>query len=292
MRTPLPLPNLKLVAVAATALGVGIGVPRADRISAAAVDAAAVAPVTTPAMPAAAVVSAQAARQVLSGVGIARDSREVHVQTALGALAGGVREQSHPRALKLAFEAYYSFKAAHPSEVRKPYLYFVDYGLNSHTPRGYVFDMDALRVVDGPFTVAHGRGSAATGSGVPVSFSNSEGSAATSLGLFLTQEVYSFVGHAGGQEYHSVGLRLTGLSGTFNDAARQRRVVVHGAPYVTPSKAGRSEGCPAMEPSRARTLIPMIGNGALVFLFSPNDAAWMDEDPWANGVGAASASAD
>ena len=56
---------------------------------------------------------------------------------------------------------------AHPDDVKKPYLYFVDYGLPSNTPRGYLFDMDSLRVVDGPFTVAHGRGSSADKFGVP-----------------------------------------------------------------------------------------------------------------------------
>ena len=43
-----------------------------------------------------------------------------------------------------------------------------------------------------------------------------------------------------------------GVSSGFNDNALGRGVVAHGAPYVTPSRAGRSEGCPAMEPSRAR----------------------------------------
>jgi hypothetical protein len=221
-------------------------------------------------------------RAVLGAVGIENGARVAEVQTALTALSSAVREQSDPNALKMAFKAYFNYKAEHPENVRKPYLYFVDYGLSATKPRGYVFDMQALKVVDGPFTVAHGRGSSASGAGVPTRFSNREGSAATSLGLFLTQETYAFTGHTGGQAYHSVGLRLQGLSGSFNDAARQRRVVVHGAPYVTPSKAGRSEGCPAMEPARARKLLPEIGNGGLVFLFSPLDKTWMANDPWAN----------
>ncbi|MFL5381849.1 MAG: hypothetical protein ACJ8GN_04980 [Longimicrobiaceae bacterium] len=31
--------------------------------------------------------------------------------------------------------------------------------------------------------------------------------------------------------------------------------------YVTRGKAGRSEGCPAIEPARAQRLLPKIGNG-------------------------------
>ncbi|HET8654508.1 MAG TPA: murein L,D-transpeptidase catalytic domain family protein [Longimicrobiaceae bacterium] len=202
------------------------------------------------------------------------------VQSALDALTPLVPKTSSPLALRYAFEAYYHYRAAHPEKVRNPYLYFVDYGLDNRTPRGYVFDMVQQKIVDGPFNVAHGRGSSSGSNGVPTRFSNRDGSAASSLGLFLTQESYDFTGHSGGSTYHSIGLRLQGLSGRFNDAARARHVVVHGAPYVTPGRAGRSEGCPAMSRSRAERLIPEIDNGGLVFLFSPNDTTWLDADPW------------
>ncbi|MBV9773488.1 MAG: murein L,D-transpeptidase catalytic domain family protein [Gemmatimonadetes bacterium] len=210
-------------------------------------------------------------------------SRGILVVGALTALAGQVTRKSDPAALRLAFQAYYNYRAAHPGEVRNPYLYFVDYGLDSRTPRGYVFDMDALKVVEGPFTVAHGRGSDAP-DGVPERFSNESGSYMSSLGLFLTREVYAFTGSSGGGSYRSIGLRMSGVSGAFNSAAYDRAVVVHGAPYVTPDGAGRSEGCPAMEPDRAERLIPLIGNGGMVFLFSPNDPAWLRQDPWAHGL--------
>lgn len=52
--------------------------------------------------------------------------------------------------------------------------------------------------------------------------------------------------------------------------------------YVTRGKAGRSEGCPAIEPARAQRLLPKIGNGGMVFLFSPRDKQWLSRDPWAN----------
>jgi hypothetical protein len=205
-------------------------------------------------------------------------------EAALDVLMKHVRRQSHPDALRLAFQAYHNFRAAHPEQVRKPYLYFVDYGLDSRTPRGYVFDMRALKLVDGPFTVAHGRGSSVARDGVPTRFTNIRDSATSSLGLYLAQETYAFSGTSGGQRYRSTGLRLHGLSDRFNGAARARGIVVHGAPYVTSQHAGRSEGCPAMEESRAQELIPRISNGGLVFLFSPSDAGWMREDPWLRGA--------
>ena len=156
----------------------------------------------------------------------------------------------------------------------------VDYGLGSRDARGYVFNMESLSVVEGPFPVAHGRGSSKTKDAVPSVFSNRSGSAATSLGLYVGAELYGFTGKAGGKVYHATGMRMDGVSGKYNSAARARRVVAHGAPYVTATKAGRSEGCPAMDPARAKRLLPLIADGGLIFLYSPNEADWVAHDPW------------
>jgi hypothetical protein len=200
-------------------------------------------------------------------------------EAALQTLAPLVAPVSGAAALRTAVRAYYAYRAAHADEVRKPYLYFVDFGLDNGTPRGWVLDMDAHTVVEGPFPVAHGRGSGPR-NGVPRSFSNRPGSNASSLGLYLAQETYGFSGKSNGRPYTSVGLRLRGESGAFNSAARARGIVSHGAPYVSRREAGRSEGCPALEPARAQRLLPLIAEGGVVFLYSPNDARWLREDPW------------
>ena len=210
----------------------------------------------------------------------AADAPSDRADEALRALADRVTRSSHSDALRTAFTAYYNYRSANPGSVTKPYLYYVDMGLDNRTARGYVFDMDQLTVVDGPFTVAHGRGSARTRDGVPTSFSNRPGSNATSVGLYLAQETYNFRGKSGGRRYTSVGLRMRGESGRFNNAARRRGIVAHGAPYVTAGSAGRSEGCPAMEMKRAQRLLPMIANGGVVFIYSPNASGWLESDPW------------
>ena len=242
------------------------------------------APRTMKARPAAAAPVAVAApaapAKVVSAAEAEATARSFQIRSSLGVLQAYVTEQSHPEALKRAVEAYYNFKAENPRQVKKPYFYYVDYGLDSREPRGYVFDMEKLELVDGPFTVSHGRGSLAAPSGVPTRFTNVEGSATSSLGLYVAQETYGFSGKSAGVHYTSIGLRMKGVSGKFNSRARERGIVVHGAPYVTGSKAGRSEGCPAMEQSRARKLIPQIANGGLVFLFSPQDDAWLEQEPW------------
>jgi hypothetical protein len=198
---------------------------------------------------------------------------------AVRAFATAVRPLSHPKALETAFRSYFAYKAAHPDDVKKPLLYFVDYGLPSTQPRGYIFDMSSLQIIEGPFTVAHGRGSSRSQYGVPSLFSNASGSAATSLGLYVAENIYDFHGHTGGRMYTSTGLRLKGVSEGYNDNAFARGVVAHGAPYVAPDKAGRSEGCPAMEQERARRVLPELANGGMVFLFAP-DQEWMADDPW------------
>ena len=198
---------------------------------------------------------------------------------ALTAFSSMVHSLSSPKALEAAVKSYFAFKTAHPNEIKKPLLYFVDYGLPSTKPRGYVLDMNAMKIVEGPFTVAHGRGSSAGRDGVPTRFSNAFGSAATSLGLYVTKALYAFTGHSGGSTYSSIGLRLMGVSNGFNTNAFARGVVAHGAPYVTPDKAGRSQGCPAMEPARAKELLPKLADGAMVYLFAP-DANWLARDPW------------
>ncbi len=207
------------------------------------------------------------------------NERDEFVKNALTELSAHVVKQSSKDALRSALTAYYNFKEENPDAVKKPYLYYIDYGLNNRTARGYVFNMQTLDLVEGPFVVAHGRGSGPKNA-VPMKFSNRHGSAATSLGLYVTQETYGFSGKSGGVRYTSIGLRMAGESGRFNSNARSRGVVVHGAPYVTSSASGRSEGCPAMEQSRARRLLPMLANGSVVFQYSPNDGDWLQNDPW------------
>jgi hypothetical protein len=86
------------------------------------------------------------------------DPREVSTDLALRALESHVIHSSDPDALRSAFRAYFNYRHANPDAVRKPYLYYVDMGLDNRIARGYVFDMDRMALVEGPFNVSHGRG--------------------------------------------------------------------------------------------------------------------------------------
>jgi hypothetical protein len=147
-------------------------------------------------------------------------------------------------------------------------LTVVDYSLPSTERRLWVIDVPTHRVVNHEF-VAHGRGS---GENQAVSFSNQPGSLQSSLGLFRTEDTYF-----GGEGY---SLRLRGLEPGVNDRAMERRIIMHGADYVSPTmiaehgRLGRSWGCLALSRDVANTVIDRIKGGSAVFAYYP-DPDWM-----------------
>lgn len=144
----------------------------------------------------------------------------------------------------------------------------IDYSRPSTEPRMWVFDLSRQRLLFEEW-VAHGRNS---GDNRTQHFSNKDGSFMSSLGAFTAQETYM-----GGNGY---SLRLEGLEPGFNDHARDRAIVIHGAPYVNPAIArlqgrlGRSLGCPAVRLSVAKPLIDSLRGGTLVFAYYP-DKEWL-----------------
>jgi len=172
-----------------------------------------------------------------------------------------------PKVFALALEAAAS--AVEHGQVNEPgTLTVIDYSRPSTKKRMWVYDLHTHALLFDEL-VSHGRGSGKTNA---TSFSNDPSSNKTSLGLFRTAETY--VGHNG------YSLRLDGLEPGVNDRARERDIVVHGAPYVNGATAkangylGRSLGCPAVRPEIAHTLIDAIKGGSLVFAYYP-DANWL-----------------
>jgi hypothetical protein len=149
-----------------------------------------------------------------------------------------------------------------------PRMAVIDYTRPSTQQRLWVFDLER-EVLLYTEHVAHGRGS---GENVATSFSNRDESHQTSLGLFTTADTY-----VGGNGY---SLRMDGLEPGTNDNARQRLIVMHGAPYVDPAQAvrqgrlGRSFGCPALRPQVAREVIDSLKQGQMLFAYA-DEAAWL-----------------
>ena len=144
-------------------------------------------------------------------------------------------------------------------------LTVIDYSLPSVEQRLWVFDVASGELLFREL-VAHGRN---TGENMATSFSDRLNSRQSSIGLFVTDDTY--VGSNG------YSLRLDGLEPGFNGHARERAIVMHGAPYVDASLAksqgriGRSWGCPALREGVAREVIDTIRGGGVIFSYYPDD---------------------
>jgi hypothetical protein len=144
----------------------------------------------------------------------------------------------------------------------------IDYSRPSLEPRLWVFDLAGRRLLFEEL-VAHGQGS---GENRPTRFSNAGGSHASSLGLFVTGDTY--LGRNG------YSMRMDGLEPGVNDRARDRAIVLHGAPYVDAvfgqqqGRIGRSWGCPAVREAVARQMIDVLKGGQFVFAYYP-DSGWL-----------------
>ena len=155
-------------------------------------------------------------------------------------------------------------------------LTVIDYSKPSTERRLWVFDLKAKELLYEEL-VAHGQGS---GANMATKFSNTDESHQTSLGLFVTRDTY--VGSNG------YSLRLDGLDRGVNDRARDRAIVMHGAPYVSQEfvkangRLGRSWGCPAVSAVVAKKMIDRVKGGGLVFAYYP-DREWIKTSKYLGG---------
>ncbi|MDR0480835.1 MAG: murein L,D-transpeptidase catalytic domain family protein [Gallionellaceae bacterium] len=168
--------------------------------------------------------------------------------------------------LELAVDAMQCARAGGMPEVQR--LAVIDYSRPSTEPRLWVFNLSDARVLFHEY-VAHGRNS---GDNLTTAFSNQPESRESSLGLFRTADTY-----LGGNGY---SLHMDGLEPGFNDNARERSIVMHGASYVSNDaiskmgRLGRSWGCPAVRMGIARPMIDALKGGQLLFAYYP-DRKWL-----------------
>ncbi|MCM2331445.1 MAG: murein L,D-transpeptidase catalytic domain family protein [Pseudomonas sagittaria] len=154
-------------------------------------------------------------------------------------------------------------------------LAVIDFSLPSTQRRLWIFDLSSQTLLLQEL-VAHGQGS---GENFATSFSNTEGSHQSSIGLFRTSESYF------GQ--HGYSLRMDGLEPGINDRARERAIVIHPADYVNPAwikrhgRIGRSHGCPAVRPEVARMVVDSLKGGQFMFSWYP-DQKWVRSSAYLN----------
>jgi hypothetical protein len=153
------------------------------------------------------------------------------------------------------------------------YLVYIDMKKKSTERRFWVINIhDEEHPMVEALRVANGKNSAE--GPFAVRFSNIRDSRQTSLGIYLFGPIYNLGGHG-------PSLRLYGLERS-NNNAYIRDIVFHGAAYVEDKwlekfkafdffgiltkKIGESWGCPAVARDAARRLVPLLANGAFLYI--------------------------
>ncbi len=168
--------------------------------------------------------------------------------------------------LELAMEGWGKLE----NDLKSPLLTVIDFSLPSTQKRLWVID-PAKGLILHHSVVAHGRNS---GELLAKNFSNQPESFQSSLGFYKTAETY--------QGKHGYSLRLDGLEKGFNDQARNRAIVIHGADYAkeefakSTGRLGRSLGCPSLPPELSAKVIDLIKDGSLLFIYG-NDESYLQK---------------
>lgn len=163
----------------------------------------------------------------------------------------------------LGFKAWeQSLKRVEQSKEKAHVLAIADMSQPSTAKRLYVIDLDRKVLLLRTY-VAHGQN---TGDLMAERFSNKHGSHQTSLGLYrVGAEIVS--------PKHGAALLLHGLDKGVNDQALPREVIIHGADYVSESfigqhgRLGRSWGCPAVTRESMKSMIDLLANGGLLYIY-------------------------
>ena len=134
-------------------------------------------------------------------------------------------------------------------EVKTKGKILIDYGKPSFRKRLWLMDGDKVLLNT---YVAHGKNS---GLVYARYFSNTENSLQSSIGHYLTSEIYS--------GDHGLSMRVIGLDST-NSNAYKRDIVFHSAPYATKGfllthgYLGRSHGCFVTGPKENKQIIDFV----------------------------------
>lgn len=166
-----------------------------------------------------------------------------------------------------ALTGYFNLKAANKLSNASEIVTIVDFTKSSREKRMWIVDLFSKKLLLNTW-VAHGQGS---GNDMAEHFSNTNQSHQSSLGFYVTDDIY--------YGKHGRSLRLDGMDAGFNNAARNRAIVVHAADYVSEGtisalgRLGRSHGCPAVSPEVIDMVINNIKGKTLLFI-NGNDASY------------------
>ncbi|TXD79237.1 murein L,D-transpeptidase catalytic domain family protein [Algoriphagus ratkowskyi] len=183
------------------------------------------------------------------------------ISTIYEGLQGNSDELPSKEVFMMAAQGWSKMK----DKLKTKVLTVIDFSLPSTAKRMWIID-PVSGVILLNSVVSHGRNS---GDLMANNFSNIPESFKSSLGFYKTAETYS--------GKHGYSLRLDGLEKGFNDQARNRAIVIHGADYAreefaeSVGRLGRSLGCPALPSELSAKAIDLIKDGSLLFIFGKDE---------------------
>ena len=166
--------------------------------------------------------------------------------------------------LQKALTGYFNLKLANRLSGNSNVITVVDFNKPSREKRMWIIDVLNKSLLLNTW-VAHGQGS---GDDMATNFSNNNESHQSSLGFYLTDDVYF--------GKHGRSLRLEGLDAGINSSAKARGIVIHAADYVCQNtinqlgRLGRSFGCPAVNPEVSDMVINTIKGRSVLFINGNN----------------------
>jgi len=162
-----------------------------------------------------------------------------------------------------ALTGFFNLKAV--NKIKNNLLTIIDFSLSSTVERMWIVDMSKMKVISFSL-VAHGRNS---GDEFPREFSNKPSSYQSSLGFYLTDDIY--------YGKNGMSLYLDGLEPDVNDKARERSIVIHGADYVSrdfiknAGRLGRSFGCPSIPMDNHEKIISALSGRSCIYIHYPDE---------------------
>lgn len=171
-----------------------------------------------------------------------------------------------PAVFEKALTGFYNLKSSGKISTEKEILTIADFDQNSTKKRLWIIDLQKDSLLLNTW-VAHGERS---GDDMATRFSDTNDSKESSLGFYVTAEIY--------YGKHGRSLKLDGMDEGYNTNARMRSIVVHGAPYVSQGtinqlgRLGRSHGCPAVAPELVDKVINTIEGKTVIFINGSKNA--------------------
>lgn len=165
-----------------------------------------------------------------------------------------------------AYVGFLNLKTTGKIPATSTIMSIADFNMSSKLKRLWIVDIAKEELLLNTW-VSHGRGS---GGDMATQFSNTHSSYQSSLGFYVTGEVY--------YGKHGRSLRLDGMDVGYNHKARERAIVLHGAEYVSANtikslnRLGLSHGCPAVPLALTNQIIDLVKDKTVLFIHSTTSA--------------------